>query len=143
MKLFTIGYEHATQPDVVDRLKAAGVRRLADVRAVASSRKAGFSKTVLAESLRAAGIDYVQLRELGTPKAGRQAVRHGHAEQMREIYAAHMTEPESEAAFQRLRALARETPTALLCYEADHKDCHRSILSGRLAREDGFEVVNL
>lgn len=143
MKLFTIGYEHATQPDVIARLKAAGVRRLADVRAVASSRKAGFSKTVLAESLRDAGIEYVQLRELGTPKAGRQAVRHGHADQMRAIYAAHMEEPESVAAFGRLKALAEDAPTALLCYEADPRDCHRSILAHRLEREDGFEVVNL
>lgn len=143
MKLFTIGYEGATQPDVIDRLKAAGVRVLADVRAVASSRKAGFSKTVLAVSLKAAGIDYVQLRELGTPKAGRQAVRHGRPDEMRAIYAVHMAEPENRAAFERLRALARERSTALLCYEADPADCHRSILAHRLAREDGFQVTDL
>ena len=71
MKVFTIGYEGATQADVIARLKAAGVRTLVDVRAVAASRRAGFSKTILGESLKAAGIDYVHLRGLGTPKAGR------------------------------------------------------------------------
>ena len=44
---------------------------------------------------------------------------------------------------ERLRDLARERPAALLCFEADHAGCHRSVLAERLAREDGFEVVNL
>ena len=51
MKLFTIGYEGEPQAAVIDRLKAAGVQVLADVRAVAASRRAGFSKTVLGTSL--------------------------------------------------------------------------------------------
>ena len=51
MKLATIGYERATQADVIARLKAAGVEVLIDVRAVAASRRAGFSKTLLAASL--------------------------------------------------------------------------------------------
>ncbi|MDZ4322180.1 MAG: DUF488 domain-containing protein, partial [Phenylobacterium sp.] len=53
MKVFTIGYEGATQAQVIDRLKAAGVDLLVDVRAVAASRRAGFSKTILGESLKA------------------------------------------------------------------------------------------
>ena len=69
MKLFTIGYEGATQADVIARLKTAGVQTLVDVRAVAASRRAGFSKTILGESLKAEGIGYVHLRGLGTPKA--------------------------------------------------------------------------
>ena len=143
MKLFTIGYEGEPQAAVIERLKAAGVAVLADVRAVASSRRAGFSKTVLGESLGEAGIDYVHLRPLGTPKAGRDAARKGRIDEMREIYAGHMAEPASEAAFQQLRALAAERPTALLCFEADHAGCHRAALAERLAAEDGFEVVNL
>jgi uncharacterized protein (DUF488 family) len=143
MKLFTIGYEGEPQAAVIDRLKAAGVEVLADVRAVAASRRAGFSKTVLGESLREAGIDYVHLRPLGTPKAGRDAARKGRIGEMREIFAGHMAEPASEAAFQQLRALAAEKTTALLCFEADHAGCHRAILAERLVQEDGFEVVNL
>jgi uncharacterized protein (DUF488 family) len=56
-RLFTIGYEGATQADVIARLKAAGVDLLVDVRAIAASRRAGFSKTILSESLKAEGID--------------------------------------------------------------------------------------
>lgn len=143
MKLFTIGYEGEPQAAVIDKLKAAGVEVVADVRAVASSRRAGFSKTVLRESLAEAGVDYVHLRPLGTPKAGRDAVRHGRVAEMHAIYDAHMQEPPSQLAYQQLRELAAEKRTAVLCYEADPAECHRTILSRRLATEDGFEVVNL
>lgn len=143
MKLFTIGYEGEPQAAVIDRLKAAGVEVLADVRAVAASRRAGFSKTVLGSSLREVGIDYVHLRPLGTPKAGRDAARKGRIDEMRDIFAEHMAEPPSQLAFEQLRELAREKTTALLCFEADHAGCHRAVLAERLATEDGFKVVNL
>jgi len=143
MKLFTIGYEGEAQPAVIDRLKGAGVEVVADVRAVASSRRAGFSKTVLSNSLNEAGIDYVHLRALGTPKPGRDAAHKGHVAEMHAIYAEHMEEPASQLAFEELRALAGERKTALLCYEADPAGCHRTILSKRLEAEDGFEVVDL
>lgn len=143
MKLFTIGYEGEPQAAVIDRLKAAGVKVLADVRAVAASRRAGFSKTVLGASLAEAGIEYVHLRDLGTPKAGRDAARKGHVAEMRTIFAEHMEEPPSRLAFERLREIAQDRATALLCFEADHAGCHRAVLAERLAAEDGFEVVNL
>ena len=66
MKLATIGYENDTQPQMIARLKDAGVETVIDVRAVASSRKAGFSKSLLAASLAEAGIGYYHLRDLGT-----------------------------------------------------------------------------
>ncbi|MBW8304718.1 MAG: DUF488 domain-containing protein [Brevundimonas sp.] len=143
MKLFTIGYEGEPQAAVINRLKTAGVRVLADVRAVAASRRAGFSKTVLGSSLAEAGIEYVHLRDLGTPKAGRDAARKGHIGEMRAIFAEHMQEPPSQLAFERLREIAKQRPTALLCFEADHTGCHRAALAERLQAEDGFEVVNL
>lgn len=143
MKLFTIGYESRTQADVIARLRTAGVRRLIDVRAVAASRRPGFSKTILGESLKAEGIDYVHLRALGTPKAGREAVRAGRAAEMRALYAEHLKEPQAQLEWERLRDLAAETPSVLLCYEADPANCHRTILAERLAAEDGADVVPL
>jgi uncharacterized protein (DUF488 family) len=143
MRLFTIGYEGEPQAAVIERLKAAGVKVLADVRAVAASRRAGFSKTVLGSSLAEAGIEYVHLRDLGTPKAGRDAARAGRIGEMRSIFAEHMQEPPSQLAYARLREIAKDRPTALLCFEADHAGCHRAVLAERLQAEDGFEVVNL
>ncbi len=143
MKLFTIGYEGAAQPEVIGRLKAAGVETLVDVRAVAASRRAGFSKTILGQSLKAEGIDYVHLRALGTPKAGRAAARKGRVAEMRAIFADHLAEPQARLELARLKALAAERRVALLCFEADHAGCHRAVLAEQLAAEDGFAVVNL
>ena len=143
MKLFTIGYEGVTQAEVIGRLKTAGVEVLVDVRAVAASRRAGFSKTLLGQSLRAEGVDYLHLRPLGTPKAGRDAARKGDVATMRAIFNAHMREPDAEAAFQQLRHVAGEKRVALLCFEAEACGYHRAVLADRLAREDGAEVVDL
>jgi uncharacterized protein (DUF488 family) len=71
MKLRTIGYEAAPLDAVIRTLQETGVETLIDVRAVAASRRAGFSKRVLAASLADAGIAYAHLPALGTPKAGR------------------------------------------------------------------------
>ena len=60
-RIFTIGYEGATQAELVAALQQAGVARVIDVRAVPLSRKPGFSKNVLAAGLKEAGIDYVHL----------------------------------------------------------------------------------
>ena len=77
MRLFTIGYQNARQADVIERLEQAGVQLLIDVRALAGSRKPGFSKSNLAASLAEHGIGYRHLRALGTPPDGRAAARAG------------------------------------------------------------------
>lgn len=143
MQLATIGYEQETLPAVLDRLKAAGVRRVIDVRAVAASGRAGFSKTALAASLGAEGIEYVHLRQLGTPKPGRDAARAGRADEMRRIYEAHLAEPAARLELARAAALAAEVPSALLCYEADPAGCHRSIVAEHLLQAGDFQVRHL
>lgn len=143
MKLATIGYENDSQADVISRLKAAGVEVLLDVRAVASSRKAGFSKIVLAASLAEAGIEYVHLQKLGTPKAGRDAARAGRIAEMREIYEGHLAEPVAQLELVQACAIASDRKAALLCYEADHNGCHRSIVAQRLHEALSLEIENL
>lgn len=143
MKLATIGYETATLPDVVQRLKAADVKVVIDVRAVASSRKAGFSKGVLASTLGEAGIEYVHLQKLGTPKAGRDAARAGQIGKMHDIFNAHMEEVEPQMQLARAVEIAGDRKAALLCYEDDHLGCHRSILADTMQERAGFEVENL
>ncbi len=86
-KLFTIGYEQTPAKSVLDELEAAGVKLLVDVRAVASSRRPGFSKNQLAAGLDERGISYLHLRGLGTPKSGREAARSGNFVVLHKIYA--------------------------------------------------------
>ena len=140
-RLFTIGYEGATQPELIAALKKAGVERVIDVRAVPLSRKPGFSKNVLAAGLREAGIDYVHLKALGTPAEGREAARKGRFAEMARIYAAQLQTPEAAAESARMIALAEEKPSALLCFERDPAHCHRTPL--RLAVMPEWEAVDL
>jgi uncharacterized protein (DUF488 family) len=141
--LATIGYEAATQDEVLDRLKRAGVEVLIDVRAVAASRRAGFSKGVLAASLKARGLDYVHLRGLGTPKSGRDAARHGRIDEMHAIYEGHLAEPAAQLELAQAVEIARERKAALLCYEADACRCHREIVAERIRAVLKCEVENL
>ncbi|HEY1427282.1 MAG TPA: DUF488 domain-containing protein [Caulobacteraceae bacterium] len=143
MKLRTIGYEAATQGAVIAALKGAGVEVLIDVRAVPSSRRAGFSKRLLAASLAEAGIDYVHLRALGTPKPGRQAARAGRHAEMARIYEAHLAEPHAQFELAEALDIAKERPSALLCYEAEAAHCHRRIVAERLTAQYPFEVEDL
>jgi uncharacterized protein (DUF488 family) len=128
VRIFTIGYEGATQAELVAALRRAGVARVIDVRAVPMSRKPGFSKNVLAAGLAEAGIDYVHLKALGTPPAGREAARNGDLAAFERIYAAQLETPEAGAEAARMIALAEEKPSALLCFERDPAQCHRTPL---------------
>ena len=139
----TIGYERATLPEVIAKLKAAEVDLLVDVRAVAASRRAGFSKTILRTSLEAEGIEYLHLRALGTPKEGRLASRAGRKAEMRRIFATQLETPEAVDAFARLKALVQTRKAALLCYEEQAEDCHRRVLSDRLTAEAGLKIQDL
>lgn len=141
--LATIGYESAPQAKVIDTLKAAGVEVLIDVRAVAASRRAGFSKGLLSSSLQDAGIEYVHLRDLGTPKEGRLAARKGRTAEMHAIFEAHLAEPAAQVQLARAIEIARAKKTALLCYEADHRGCHRSIVVEHMLEAADFAVENL
>lgn len=141
MKIFTIGYEGTTQAELVAALQAAGVERLIDVRAVPLSRKPGFSKNVLAAALREAGIDYVHLKALGTPPAGREAARKGRWDAFSRIYAEQLDTPEAGFEAAQMIALAEEKPSVLLCFERDPAQCHRTPL--REAVLPDAEVIDL
>lgn len=141
MQLFTIGYEGATMGEFIAALQAAGVERVIDIRAVANSRRPGFSKTPLRNALAEAGIDYVHLRALGTPAAGRQAARAGRKAELERIYAGQLATPQAMAEGAMMLDLAGEKPSALLCYERDPACCHRTLLWQSLSPE--AEITDL
>ncbi|BBE34062.1 DUF488 family protein [Sphingosinicella microcystinivorans] len=130
MRIFTIGYEGTTQDAFIAALREAGIKIVVDVRAVPLSRRPGFSKNVLAAGLREAGIDYVGLKALGTPPAGREAARKGDHDRLAAVYEGQLREPEAIVQAEQLIDIAGEKPTALLCFERDPACCHRTLLIG-------------
>ena len=141
--LFTTGYEGEPQAQVIARLRDAGVELLIDVRAVASSRRPGFSKSILASSLGEAGIAYLHLRDLGTPKDGRAAVRAGRPDEMRAIYEAHLLTTSAHHALEHAIAESLGRRACLLCYETDPACCHRRIVAERIRARTGCGVEDL
>ena len=142
--LFTIGYEQTPSQAVLDTLQEHGVKLLVDVRAVASSRRPGFSKTQLAAGLDARGIGYLHLRGLGTPKEGREAARSGHVDVLKRIYDAHLATPQAREQMDELAALVKKAgPVCILCYERDHSVCHRQWIAEEIAERDHVQVGNL
>ena len=141
MRIFTIGYEGVTQAEFLAALEQAGVKRVIDIRAIPNSRRPGFSKTPLRNALAEAGIDYVHLRALGTPADGRAAARAGRTADLERIYAGQLELPEAIAQSVEMVELAREMPSALLCYEREPSGCHRTLLLRSTVPQ--VEVVDL
>ncbi len=142
--LFTIGYEQSRPDAVIGELKRAKVKLLVDVRAVAASRKPGFSKRQLAASLDEKGIAYLHLQKLGTPAEGRQAARTGDFRKLWRIYDKHLKTSEAREAMDELVSLAHSGQRiCLLCFERDPAHCHRSRIAEIVRARTGARVENL
>lgn len=138
-RLFTIGYEGRSLEAFLALLTAEGVEQLVDVRENPWSRKPGFTKNELAEAVEDAGLAYEHIGDLGTPKPIREKLRQGQLD-VEPAYQAHLDEhPET---VERLEALARERPTAIMCMEADPRECHRRLLAQRFD-EAGWSIIHL
>lgn len=130
---FTIGYERAGLDGLIARLKDHGVSIVLDVRELPNSRRAGFSRRNLQAGLEEAGIAYRHLKALGTPKAGRDAAKRGHTDEMHAIFEAKLESPESQLALAEAADIAHAQRACLLCLEHNWRDCHRAIIADRLA----------
>ena len=143
-ELFTIGYEKAKQDIVLGELGRAKIKILVDTRAVAASRRPGFSKRQLAAGLDEHGIAYIHLQKLGTPTEGREAARSGDFKTLWKIYAKHMKTAEAKTAMDDLVALVEQgKPVCLLCYERDPAHCHRSRIAEIVRERTGARVTDL
>lgn len=136
-EFYTIGYEGAKPEGFAAALKNAGVAVLLDIRAVAWSRKAGFSKEPLRTLLAAHGIDYVHLKGLGNPrpKPGEPRSFNG--------FAAHLETAEAQADLVRAAEIVTSRAACLLCFEKNPLECHRNLVAPVLAERTGLAQVDL
>ena len=142
--LHTIGYEQAKPAAVLGELGRAKIQLLVDTRAVAASRRPGFSKRQLAAALDEAGIGYIHLQKLGTPAAGRTAARSGDIDALWRIYDKHMKSKDAQEALDELIALIKSGQRiALLCYCRNPETCHRSRIVANVRKRMRVNVENL
>lgn len=140
----TVG--HAAHPieEFVELLRASGIRVLADVRRAPGSRHAPqFNGDALAASLRACGIVYAHLPELGGWRKARADSPNGAwTNRSFRAYADHMETAEFERGMDRLLTAAAAGPTACMCAEGLWWRCHRRLLSDALLAR-GWEVLHV
>lgn len=141
--LHTIGYEGSSIDDFLAMLESAGINLLIDVRDVPISRKRGFSKNGLASSLALRRIEYLHLKGLGDPKPGRVAAREGRYKDFQRIFAAHLRTEIAQVDMIRGIEAASNKMACLLCFERDHRYCHRCMVAEEMACRSGFKLVHL
>lgn len=131
--LFTIGYEGSDIDGFVRCLLDTGIRELIDIRELPLSRKSGFAKTALSLALSTAGIKYSHLRGLGSPREARRELRRcGDWTAFVSTYTDHLFTVSDEAEIVARRASHHNV--AVMCFEANPRRCHRSLLADDLLR---------
>jgi uncharacterized protein (DUF488 family) len=135
-RLLTIGYEGASITDFIGTLAALRVTTLLDIRELPISRRKGFAKTALTKHLSRAGIAYRHERDLGSPRDIRNRLREdGSYERFFRDFDRYLTTQR-----ELLASLADELTgtVALLCYERDHRECHRKSVAAALEKLTGI-----
>lgn len=140
-RIFTIGYEGANINDFIETLRCMGVETLLDVREIPISRKKGFSKSRLSEELFGAGIDYRHEKKLGSPKPVRDRLKvSGDYTRFFREFGHHLKQHTDL-----LETLAGDLQgsVALMCYERNHRECHRSSVAQALGELVGVEPKHI
>lgn len=140
--LYTIGYEGLKAEHFVQELKRRGINVLVDVREMPLSRKKGFSKTALSALLEAEGIQYRHLKALGAPREVRYRLKAtGDWAEYCTGYLAHLSS--CSEVLSELAGMSSDS-VCLMCFEANYRECHRSLITERLtALGHVAEVVHL
>lgn len=142
MTIFTIGYEGLDIDGLLALLRPHHIDTVVDIREFPVSRKPGFSKNGLANTLDMAGIDYVHHVRLGCPKAIRDRY---HADHDWACYTRGFVEylrTQGDAVVE-LAELSAHNNCVLLCYEKDPNFCHRSLVAEEIRRVGGFQVTHI
>lgn len=140
---YTAGYEGQSIETFLRRLLKAGIERILDVRKNPVSRKYGFSKNTLGRLSANFAIEYVHMPQLGIPPAQRKNLASfgDYQELMRHYERAIL--PSVPEALQEAGSLAADRPSALMCYEADSRCCHRGRLAKALSERRDLKIVHL
>jgi uncharacterized protein (DUF488 family) len=139
-KIFTVGYEGKTITELIKQLKQQKIKFLVDVRINANSRKRDFAKTKLSENLNKNGIKYEHHKSLGTPKELMEVMKkegHYSMEEYGDFLDKHIEVIHDFASH------VNDNRLALMCYERNFSDCHRSVVADRLSKVTKAKVVHL
>jgi len=141
VSLYTVGYEKRDGDQLISVLVDNGIKTLADVRQRAMSRKPDFRAAALRKKCQEAGIEYQSWPSLGsTVELRDELAESGNFTQ----FASDFRELALQTLMTDIKRLAQSvslSPTALLCYERAHEECHRSIIADLAAKHIDATVI--
>ena len=128
--IYTVGHGRLSAKELIELLRAQGVRLVVDVRAVPFSRaNPEANQQTLARALKEARFDYLWMGDrLGGKPRGRKGPLN---------LAEKLQDPRFWEGIEALLKLNKEVPFALLCAEEDPRRCHRRFLVTRALLEKG------
>lgn len=137
ISLFTAGYEKRDIKGFVKSLQQKKINTLIDVREIPASRKPGFSKTPLSEHLEEAGIKYIHIKELGSPKFLREKLHENNDyEYFFKKYSAYI-QTKVDVLKKLYKDVILHETCCIMCFERDHFQCHRKIVAEKIKEIDG------
>jgi len=142
MSIYTIGYEGLDMDGFLALLRTGNVETVVDIRELPLSRKPGFSKKGLRETLNLNGFEYMHVPELGCPRPIRDQYRmDADWQRYKQGFLRYLAGQDEVIA--ELSAMASTTSCALLCFEADYNYCHRSMVADAMRHANGMQAYHL
>lgn len=142
--LYTIGYQGRSIDNLIEILRSNNIETVVDIRELPLSRMRGFSKTRLSQALELAGIRYVSIRKLGSPRDFRHEYRQT---QDWNLFARRFETflQTKEKELEELTQRVYEETTCLLCFERESNLCHRSIVANAIKSksDNGLRISHL
>jgi uncharacterized protein (DUF488 family) len=132
--IFTIGHSTRIIADFVAILYAFKIKKIADVRTIPKSRRnPQFNQDALEQTLQAAGIEYLHLKDLGGLRQARKdSPNMAWKNASFRGFADYMQSKEFEESLKQLMLEAKQQATAVMCAEAVPWRCHRSLIADAL-----------
>lgn len=146
VKLFTIGYEGRPIEEFIELLSSRGITAIIDVRENPYSRNRQYSRRSLEAALAEAGIEYIHLKSLGSPKYLRDRLKQDHDyESFNQAYNDYLNTQIDTLS--ELYNLLTVNTICLICLEHNPAHCHRHLIAERLRQrffdKSHLEIINL
>lgn len=141
MTIYTIGHSNITIARFIDLLRSYSIQVLVDTRSQPYSRYAPqFNRESLKTSMEQVGITYLHFGDQlgGRPRGARYYLPEGTVNYDRLAEA-----PFYQEGIERLKREAEGRCLAIMCSEADYRNCHRYKLITRSLVKEGVEVHHI
>jgi len=141
--IYTIGYEGKSIDKFFQKLLKTGIKNIVDVRNNPNSRKYGFSQKSLKRNCQKIDISYFHFADLGVPSSLRKPLNN--FEDYQKLLAKYEKTviPRTIETQNEVAEIAKNNPTALLCFEADIRCCHRTRLANALSKSSKMAINHI